>query len=82
MRPNATMVAMPMAMPMIESALLVLFLNGFFSINVMNRIVTTPLSLTVYYLKHIINQTYNFIHFNEKNMSKHVLKVHTSKKFT
>ena len=80
MRPNATMVAMPMAMPMIESALLVLFLNGFLSINVMNLIVTTP--LTVYYLKHIINQTYNFIHFNEKNMSKHVLKVHTSKKFT
>lgn len=63
MRPNATMVAMPIAMPMIESALLVLFLKGFFSINVMNLIVTTPLSLTVYYLKIIINQTYNFIHF-------------------
>ena len=53
---------MPMAMPIIESALLVLFLNGFFSINVMNLILTTPLCLTVYYLNLIMNQTYNFIY--------------------
>lgn len=57
---------MPMAMPMIESALLVLFLNGFFSINVMNLILTTPLCLTVYYLNLIMNQTYNFIYFDKK----------------
>ena len=72
---------MPMAMPIIESALLVLFLNGFFSINVMNLIVTTPLCLTVYYLNLIMNQTYNFIYFNKKNMSRYILKVTHIKKF-
>lgn len=72
---------MPMAMPIIESALLVLFLNGFFSINVMNLILTTPLCLTVYYLNLIMNQTYNFIYFDKKNMSRHILKVTHIKKF-
>ncbi len=72
---------MPMAMPMIESALLVLFLNGFFSINVMNLILTTPLCLTVYYLNLIMNQTYNFIYFDKKNMSRYILKVTHIKKF-
>ena len=46
---------MPIAMPMIESALLVLFLNGFFSISVMNLIVTTPSSLTVLYQILLLN---------------------------
>ena len=72
---------MPMAMPMIESALLVLFLNGFFSINVMNLILTTPLCLTVYYLNLIMNKTYNFIYFDKKNMSRYILKVTHIKKF-
>jgi hypothetical protein len=72
---------MPMAMPIIESALLVLFLNGFFSINVMNLILTTPLCLTVYYLNLIMNQTYNFIYFDKKNMSRYILKVTHIKKF-
>ena len=72
---------MPMAMPIIESALLVLFLNGFFSINVMNLILTTPLCLTVYYLNLIMNRTYNFIYFDKKNMSRYILKVTHIKKF-
>lgn len=59
MSPNATIVAIPIAIPIMESALLVLFLKGFFSINVMNLIVTTPFYIflsTPYKLNISLNQ--------------------------
>ena len=41
-RPNATIVVMPIAIPIMDNALRVLFLNGFFKIKLMNLIITSP----------------------------------------
>ena len=42
MRPNATIVAIPIAIPIMDNALRVLFLKGFFKINVKNLIIIPP----------------------------------------
>jgi hypothetical protein len=42
MRPNATIVAIPIAIPIIDRALRVLFLKGFLRINVKNLISIPP----------------------------------------
>ena len=49
-RPNATIVAIPIAIPMIDSALRVLFLNGFLKINVISLILTTPFNIKLNFL--------------------------------
>jgi hypothetical protein len=48
MRPNATIVAIPIAIPIMDKALRVLFLNGFLKTNVINLIITTPFQKILY----------------------------------